>query len=84
MSLGRLFFVGVLAVLTVWVTSLIWRDMRHRNRPVWLRVFVIVTGFVTGLGILVWIFDYRKHPHDPKPSLRDFYLQRYDCPDRPN
>jgi hypothetical protein len=61
-------------VATIWL----WRDMRERCRPVWLRVLVVVTGFVTGLGFAVWILDSRRHPHDPNLSRRDILLQRYE------
>lgn len=63
-------------VLTIWL----WRDMRERRRPVWLRLLVVATGFVTGLGIVVWMVDLRRHPHDPALSRQQIALQRFGRP----
>lgn len=61
------------ALLMIWT----WRDMRERKRPIWLRVVVLATGFVTGIGVAVWIVDLKRHPHRPGLTRSDWLLQRF-------
>jgi uncharacterized membrane protein len=69
---------ALVAALAVGVTIWLWRDMRERQRPVWLRVLVVVTGCVSGLGIILWIIDLARHPHRHGLTRRQIVLQEFD------
>jgi hypothetical protein len=55
----------------------LWRDMRERQRPLWLRLLVVLTAFPTCLGIMAWVVDVKMHPHDPALTRRQVAFQRF-------
>jgi Flp pilus assembly protein protease CpaA len=64
--------------LAVGVTYWIWRDMAARDRPPWLRSAVIVALVIfVPVGLVVWMIDLSRHPHDAALSRPDVALQRY-------
>ena len=65
-----------LAALIVRLSVWLWRDMRQRQRPIWLRVLVVDVGFIPGVGFVVWLVDLQRHPHDPNVSRWDVFRQR--------
>jgi len=66
------------AVLAVVATMWLWRDMRSRGRPPWLRVLVILLSVLPpSLGMLVCLVDLVRHPHDPGLSIRETFRRSW-------
>ena len=64
--------------LALGVTYWIWRDMAVRSRPPWLRAAVIVALVIfVPVGLMIWMIDLSKHPHDPALSREDVAFQRF-------